>query len=160
MIRRSHLSATITATAHHPPSRFRTHPSDPPKVRIYEWGVAIPTIAALIYLVVSQWGQVSDDALELILWSALVIPVDLMPISYSDEIHQTTSEPVLLAAGMVFPFYEAALLAFLACWDPREIRGRIGLARAFFNRSQMALCIGVGGFAFHSLGGDVRDWPS
>ena len=24
----------------------------------------------------------------------------------------------------------------------------------------MALCIGVGGFAFHSLGGDVRDWPS
>jgi signal transduction histidine kinase len=154
------VSATITAAAHHPPRRFRSPPSDPAKVRVYEWSVAIPTIAALVYFVVGQWGEVSSDTLELLLWSALVIPIDLMPISYSDEIHQTTSEPILLAAGMALPFYEVALLAFVACWDPRELRGKIGIGRALFNRSQMALSIAASSFVFHFLGGDVTKWPS
>ena len=61
-------------------------------------------MVALVYFVVVNWSDVSKDALELILWSALVIPVDLMPISYSDEIHQTMSHPLLLGASLVLPF--------------------------------------------------------
>ena len=61
----SELSATITA-ARQPPARSRLHPVDPPKVRFYEWSVAVPTMVALVYFVVVNWSNVSKDALELI----------------------------------------------------------------------------------------------
>ena len=154
------VSASLTAAAHHPPRQFRSPSSDPPKVRLFEWSVAVPTMAALAYACVNQWGNISNDVLELLLWSALIIPIDLMPVSYSDEMHQSMSLPVLVAAAMVLPLEEAALLGLVATSDPRELSGRVGLGRALFNRSQVALSTGVASFAYHSLGGDVRKWPS
>ena len=70
------------------------------------------------------------------------------------------SLPVVLAAGMVLPFNQVALVSFVACWDPREFTRRIGLARSLFNRSQIALSAGSASFVFHQLGGSPLRWPA
>src|SRR5438552_8416449 len=133
------VSVSINALAHRLPRRFRSPPVDPLRVRIYEWLVALPTMAAIAYFCVTGWSDILDSGTDLLVWGALQLSVDLLPISYSTEINQTMSLPVVLAAGMILPFDQVALVTFLACWDPRELTGRIALGRFLLNRRQIAL---------------------
>jgi signal transduction histidine kinase len=117
-------------------------------------------MVALAFGAVSGWTDIVENSGDLVLWGLLQLSVDLMPISYSAEISQTMSLPVVLAAGMVLPFNQVALVSFVACWDPREFTRRIGLARSLFNRSQIALSAGSASFVFHQLGGSPLRWPA
>jgi len=69
------------------------------------------------------------------------------------------SFPVTLAAGMIFLPTEAALVAFVGSFDPRELKGDVSLAKSIFNRSQVAASVMVGSAVFHWLGGSVGNWP-
>jgi signal transduction histidine kinase len=154
------VSLSVTASAHRLPRPFRTHSGDPRRVRLYEWGVALPTIAGIAYFAATRWDVIVRDGLDLIVWGVLMMFVALMPISYSKEIHQTMGLPVVLAAGMVLAPYQVALVALIAASDPREFRGQVGLGRACFNHSQEALSAASASIIFHVLHGNPDAWPS
>jgi signal transduction histidine kinase len=149
--------STATATL---PKRPRTPSPDPPRVMLLEWSVALPTMAVIAWLSISDWSRMSQSPFRLLVWGVMVAAVDLLPVRYSDVFHQTMGLPVLLAAGMQLPAQEVALLAFVACWDPRELRREIGLGRALFNRSHIALSASAASLVFHALGGSLESWPS
>ncbi len=69
------------------------------------------------------------------------------------------SLPVTLAVGMLFDPVSAAVVTLVASFDPREIKGDVSVARALFNRSQIALAVLAASAAFHSLGGQGGEWP-
>ncbi|MDQ4108873.1 MAG: histidine kinase, partial [Actinomycetota bacterium] len=69
------------------------------------------------------------------------------------------SFPVALAAGMIFLPTEAALIAFIGSFDPRELKGGVSLAKSVFNRSQVAASVMAGSALFHILDGAILDWP-
>jgi signal transduction histidine kinase len=69
------------------------------------------------------------------------------------------SFPVTLAAGMVFLPTEAALVAFVGSFDPRELKGGVSLAKSVFNRSQVAASVMAGSALFHMLDGAILNWP-
>ena len=71
----------------------------------------------------------------------------------------TMSLPVALAVGMLFDPVTAALVAFVSSVDPRELRGKISISRALYNRSQIALSVFVASWVFHSTGAEVGQWP-
>ena len=99
------------------------------------------------------------ELVELALWAAIVATVDLVPVRVWGSVSVSMSFPVALAAGMIFPPVEAALIAFAGSFDPRELKGGVSLAKAVFNRSQVAASVMAGSVLFHSLGGDILDWP-
>jgi signal transduction histidine kinase len=69
-----------------------------------------------------------------------------------------TGFPLYTAVAFIYPPAVAGLIAFLASSDPREIRREVSLARALFNRSQLALALLAASSVFHVLGGRIDDW--
>jgi signal transduction histidine kinase len=69
------------------------------------------------------------------------------------------SFPVTLAAGLVFLPAEAALVSFVGSFDPRELKGDVSIAKAIFNRSQVAASVMAGSALFHAMEGSVLEWP-
>ncbi len=65
------------------------------------------------------------------------------------------SFPVTLAAGMIFLPTEAALIAFIGSFDPRELKGSVSLAKSIFNRSQVAASVMAGSALFHVMDGAI-----
>jgi signal transduction histidine kinase len=61
---------------------------------------------------------------------------------------------------MIFSPAEAALIAFVGSFDPRELLGHVSLAKSIFNRSQVAASVMAGAAAFHALGGTITEWPA
>jgi signal transduction histidine kinase len=100
-----------------------------------------------------------SDLIQLALWAATVAAVDLVPIRVWGSVSVSMSFPVTLAAGMIFLPTEAALVAFVGSFDPRELKGGVSLAKSIFNRSQVAASVMVGSALFHWMGGAVGDWP-
>jgi signal transduction histidine kinase len=97
--------------------------------------------------------------IELLLWAAVVASVDLLPVWVWRSVSVSMSFPVTLAAGMLFPPAEAALIAFIGSFDPRELRGEVSLAKSVFNRSQVAASVMAGSALFHLFGASVFEWP-
>ncbi|HEX9123072.1 MAG TPA: ATP-binding protein [Actinomycetota bacterium] len=96
----------------------------------------------------------------LLAWVPVVCLADLMPVVLWDSVELTMSLPVLLAAGMIFSPFMAALLAFVATTDRREFKREISLMRGLFNRSNVAISVLAASYTFHELGGDTDVWPT
>jgi signal transduction histidine kinase len=152
-------SPAATKTVRRLPRPTSTPPSDPLAFRLLKWGVAIPVIVALLVLAIWHWRELEPQLGQLGTWLVLVILSDLMPVPYWGPISLTMSLPILLAAGIIYEPWVVGLLAFAGSIDPREIRGRLRLDHALFNRSQIALAAMAASGVFHLLGGSVVDWP-
>ncbi len=133
--------------------------AEPPKLRALELSVAAAGLSVITLLSIGRWKRLVPEGPELSLWLALVAIVDLLPVRYSRHL-MTMSVAVLLAAGMVFGPAEVGLLAFLGSVDVREMRREIGIARALFNRSQIALSAIAAAAVFHAVGASVDVWPA
>ena len=135
-------------------------PTESGRVRLLEWAVTVPTLALLGTLTVVHWPPVTNGLPAILVWPILVAIVDLLPVPFTDEVRVTMSLPLLMAAGMVLPPQDVGLIAFVASFDPRELRGQVSLARALFNRSTVALSSLTASFVFHTLGGDPLVLPA
>lgn len=134
-------------------------PHEPLLAKAFLWTTSILTLA----FAVPGASRLADNkvqVLELALWAMVVAVVDLVPIRVWGSVSVSMSFPVTLAAGMLFLPTEAALVAFLGSFDPRELRGEVSLAKSVFNRSQVAASVMAGSALFHSLGGSVLAWPA
>jgi signal transduction histidine kinase len=137
----------------------RRRPSEPLRLRVFEWLVTIPAAALVAVLALRGWGKASSELLDLAIWLAVIALADLMPVPCWGNLRLTMSLPVLLAAGMIYEPLTVAPLAFLGSVDIREFKAEVSVVRALYNRSQVALSATAASAAFHGLGGNVADWP-
>jgi signal transduction histidine kinase len=131
---------------------------EPPLARVFLWAVSLLTMVAAAPGVGRLAGN-EADLIELGLWAAIVAAVDLVPVRVWGSVSVSMSFPVTLAAGMIFLPTEAALIALIGSFDPRELKGGVSLAKSVFNRSQVAASVMAGSALFHTLDGAILDWP-
>jgi signal transduction histidine kinase len=131
---------------------------EPPMARVFLWAVSLLTIFAAAP---GMGRLIGNEAMiiELALWAAIVAAVDLVPVRVWGSVSVSVSFPVALAAGMIFLPTEAALVAFIGSFDPRELKGSVSLAKSVFNRSQVAASVMAGSALFHAQDGAILDWP-
>jgi len=131
---------------------------EPPVARLFLWAVSLLTALAAVPGVARLAGD-QAELVELGLWAAIVATVDLVPVRVWGSVSVSMSFPVTLAAGMIFLPTEAALVAFIGSFDPRELKHGVSLAKSVFNRSQVAASVMAGSALFHMLDGAILDWP-
>ena len=127
--------------------KIGSHRHDSPWATAFLWAVSAAILA------VAAPGRCASRAvkfgcIELALWAAIVATVDLVPVRVWGSVSVSMSFPVALAAGMIFPPAEAALIAFAGSFDPRELKGGVSLAKSVFNRSQVAASVMAGSALF------------
>ena len=125
--------------------------------RAYEWAVAIP----IIFWVTSTFIRTPDQSLQpmLLLWAVAISLVDLMPVPASIELRFSLSFPLQLAVALIYPTPIATAIALIGTSDMREIRREIPLAKAMFNRAQIAASVAAESFLFHSAATLRSSWP-
>jgi signal transduction histidine kinase len=134
------------------------HP-EPLRLRIFEYGVSLTTIALLTLLLFSTRESAGSEFWTIAVWLPLVVISDLLPVPIWGGVTIAPSLPILLAAAMLFQPATVGVLAFVGSTDLREPRRQIGVGHALFNRSQIAASVVIASLAFHSLGGDLGIWP-
>jgi signal transduction histidine kinase len=125
----------------------------------YLWAVSLMTVTAATTLAFGE-SSAADSLVHLASWAAIVAAVDLVPVRVWGSVTVSMSFPVALAAGMIFSPAEAAFVAFVGSFDPRELRGDVSLAKSIFNRSQVAASVMGGSAVFHAMGVAITEWPS
>ena len=131
---------------------------EPPLAKVFLWAVSLLTAIVAVPGVPRLTGN-DAELIQLGLWAAIVAAVDLVPIRVWGSVSVSMSFPVTLAAGMIFLPTEAALVAFIGSFDPRELKGGVSLAKSIFNRSQVAASVMAGSALFHAMDGAILDWP-
>ena len=121
--------------------------------------VSVAVVALLGLLISDNWGSFTSGVVRYLPWLVVVFAADLMPVPIWGSVELMMSFPVLLGAAFVFPPYVAGLLSFVGTADLREFRHEITLTRALFNRGNVAISVMAAGWVYHSMGGDVLEWP-
>ena len=121
-------------------------------LNLFEIGVVGPSIA---YFTVQLAGNsarlLADDWVAILVWVTLIALVELLTVPMWRGTHIGMGFPLLMVVAFVYDPVAAAAAAFLAASDPREIKREVGLLRALFNRSQVALSVGAASLIFHSV---------
>lgn len=110
--------------------------------------VTLPTIAAIAFLLARDPASLDR---ELILWTLTVALIEAMPVPAWHGLQVSVGFPLLMVVAFVYAPPAAGLSAFFGASDPREFKREVGLLRALFNRSQVALSVLVASAVFHSL---------
>jgi signal transduction histidine kinase len=135
------------------------HGPQPPALQAIEWSIAIAVMSGVLALAVLRDGWQGVPAGKVLLWTAVVMTLDLLPIRLWHGLVLSLSLPVLLAAGFLYPVEVAAAIAFVGSTDIRELRRKVSLAHALFNRSQVALSTAAASAVFHLLDTSLSSWP-
>jgi signal transduction histidine kinase len=114
--------------------------------------VTLPTIATIAVLLARDPASLDG---ELILWTLTVALIEAMPVPAWHGLQVSVGFPLLMVVAFVYAPPAAGLSAFLGASDPREFKREVGLLRALFNRSQVALSVLVASAVFHSFA-DLR----
>ena len=128
-------------------------------VRAYFWVANALVIGLLAFEIAEGDSGGGAGVGTLVAWGVVIAVADSLPVRVWGPITLTMSLPVALAVGMLFDPVTAALVAFVSSVDPRELRGKISISRALYNRSQIALSVFVASWVFHSTGAEVGQWP-
>ena len=153
-------AATTRLTMGRHLSRPRPWPNpEPLRLRIFEWGVSLITVALLTLLTFATRNSAGSEFWTVAGWLPLVVISDLLPVPIWGGVTIAPSLPILLAAAMLFQPATVGILAFIGSTDLREPRRQIGIGHAIFNRSQIAVSVMAASWGFHSLGGDLYVWP-
>lgn len=120
---------------------------------IFEALVSLPAIGGLAYLVTRDHGfHLREVWPELLAWVVIIGLVALIHVPMSLRgTHISMDFPLLMVVAFVYEPPAAAAAALLAASDPRELRGEVGLLRALFNRSQVALAVLAASAIFHAI---------
>jgi signal transduction histidine kinase len=133
--------------------------TEPVLLRALFFVSSLIVVGALTVGLVAQWSSVRPEILTIGLWAAVAAIGDLLPVRLWGGVTLSMSLPITLAAGMVLSPLQAGIVAFTSSLDPREFRGQVTLARALYNRSQVAISVLAASAAFHGLHGNAANWP-
>ncbi len=129
-------------------------------IRIFQWASSLAILVFLGLLVISERADLDGSLPEIALWTSVALGADLMLVRVGKGVTLTMSLPVSLAAALLFPPAFAAIVAFVGCLDPMEVRGESSVSRAIFNRSQVALATTAAAFVFHISDVNPAAWPA
>jgi signal transduction histidine kinase len=129
-------------------------------IRIFQWGSSLAILVFLGLLVISERADLDGSLPEIALWTSVALAADLMLVRVGKGVTLTMSLPVSLAAALLFPPAFAAIVAFVGCLDPMEVRGESSVSRAIFNRSQVALATTAAAFVFRISDVNPAAWPA
>ena len=120
-------------------------------VRPLYWCVSVAWLATLTWLVAREAPEILRAAPTLLAWTILLAVLNLLPVSGWGSAHFTVDLPVSIAAALVLPPAQTALVASLGAFDPRELRADTSLDRALFNRSHVGLGAYLGSLCTHAI---------
>jgi signal transduction histidine kinase len=120
----------------------------PSALQAFELAVIAPTLVGGAFLLVRDPTPLDPS---LAVWVATVAAVDLVPVPLWRGLQVSISFPVLLVVGILNTPVAAGLVALAGSFDPREFKGQVGLLRAVFNRSQIALSVFAASSVFHAI---------
>jgi len=128
--------------------------------RLFELGVVLPTLLSLgLALQHDIPNFASDDRTQLLIWVVITAAVELIPVPLWRGTIISMGFPLLMVVAFLYPPSAAGAAAFLAASDPRELRREVGLLRALFNRSSIALSVWAASAVFHSVANlNTSDW--
>jgi len=129
-------------------------------IRVFQLASSLGILVFLGFLIGSERADVDGSLPGILLWAAVALAADLMLVRVGRGVTLTMSLPVSLAAALLFPPAFAAIVAFVGCLDPMEVRGESSLSRAVFNRSQVALATTAAAFVFRLGDVDAAAWPA
>jgi signal transduction histidine kinase len=148
------MSATGVAPA---TSSQRSEP--PARGRVYYIGVSFAGLALLAMYALTDIDAIISRPLELLPWTILLMVVHLFPLSGRLSAHLTVDQPVATAAALVLDPVQIGVVALLGSFDAKELRGRIGLTKALFNRVQTAVTYVAGSAAVHAIATSPESSP-
>ena len=120
------------------------------RFRVYAWAVVAFTAGLFVWL--ARSGGSSPSLGTYIFWIALLLAVELLPVSLAFGTEVTMGFPIHLAVALVFPPWAAVLIAGISALDLREIRREISIHQALFNRAQLMLSVAAASVLFSSYG--------
>jgi signal transduction histidine kinase len=151
------MSASAVSVGQSSPSRT-TPTRDTPALQVLAVALALLFAALLLRTVDSLVASLLAEWKSLLFWAVLIVLLSLFPILI-DDATLTLDEPFLLATAVLYPPEVAALVAFCAAIDVREIRGETVLTRAIYNRVQIGFCVYLAGLAFRVVtSGKLEPW--
>lgn len=134
-------------------------PNEPAALSVVEFVGTAMVVGLLVWMVANDWSRFVATIPDILPWLLVVAVADLMPVPLWGSVELMMSFPVLLASAFVFPGYVAGCLSLVGTLDARELKREIGVGRALFNRSNVALSVFAASWVFQSMGGGVLDWP-
>ncbi|MEA2522182.1 MAG: hypothetical protein QOI81_1828, partial [Actinomycetota bacterium] len=140
-------------------SRRARCPRDPYRARFFSWSVSAAVVPLLSWQFAKGWNGNRNDLWLMVALAIIVAVTDLLPIPHWDTYTLSVSTPVTIAAGMLLGPAEAGVIALVAAFDRREFTGQVPLARAVFNRSQIAASVYLASLVFHSFGRGPTELP-
>jgi signal transduction histidine kinase len=124
------------------------------------------TLAAMVTLLSILWLERADLVIgikeewdQLLYWALVILLVNLLHFELG-PMQFTFDLPLLVAVGLIYSAPVASLVAFVGSVDVREFRGRIGLDRALYNRSQIALCVLLASMGYHAVAASLDSSPN
>jgi signal transduction histidine kinase len=102
---------------------------------------------------------VSTRGPELLVWAVLILLVNLFFHFENESLQFTLDVPLLLAASALYEPPVVAALALVSEVDVREVERRVSLARALYNRAQIAISVFAASGIFHAAGSVQGPWP-
>jgi signal transduction histidine kinase len=150
------LARTVQSTRAH--TTEQPKPAAPPRatntaLTVYEVVVSLPVLAVVV-LGVARHTEAWTHGL--VPWIVLIAAVDLLPVTTWHGMQMLLDFPLLIAVAMLYRPETACAALFVASFDMRELRGRIGPLQAGFNRAAVAASALAAGAAFHAVA-NVRD---
>ena len=151
------VTTTASGDLHNPTTRGE---DDSVAVRVFQFASSLGIIVFLSLLVFAERADLEGSMPEIALWATVALAADLMLVRVGKGVTLTMSLPVSLAAALLFPLAFAAIVSFVGCLDPMEVRGESSVSRAIFNRSQVALATTAAAFILHVGEVNAAAWPA
>lgn len=150
------MSVLAVDRSEHSNDRLRSRETGP--FRAFALAVIGLNCLLLGFAAIKAPGQVPDQPLELLAWTALVAVAGLVPLSSGRGPVLAMDLPLLLAAAFIFGPLASGLIALLGAVDIRELKREVSWSRAVWNRSQTSISVMCASATFAWLG-DLGDWP-
>lgn len=124
-----------------------------PTLTAFELLVVLPTVLGGAYLVRQSFPDWTEDGLflDFIIWTGVLALVELIPVPAWRGLQMSMGFPVLIATAILYDPVFCATIALIGSFDPREFKREVGLLRALFNRSQVALSVAAASLVFSEL---------
>jgi len=150
--------ATAATTVNRQSSRSPRH-KDPLAIRLYS-GIVSCLFAALLFVAWRESTVSLEATIRTAVWFTIAAQAaELLRVQLWREMSFSLALPVLLAAGMILPSWQAAVVAFIGSVDFQELRRRLPLSRIIFNSAEIGISVMAASVVFHSLERGNLEWP-
>jgi signal transduction histidine kinase len=150
-------SSSITAEGTGARARASRGAQDPRVVSAYCWIVAVAYVGLMGSFAQDTNSVGGRRILELAGWLALTLASDGLRLRLWSDFTFAMSFPVALAAAMVFPPWQASLVAFAGSAD---FRTSVPWSRSLFNRAEVGVSVLCAGLVFREFSVSSFQWPA